>query len=110
LLGRRLRQLRSHADLTQEQAARRARVEPKYYGSVERGERNVSLDTLERLARAFGREPYELLVPVGKPAHVAPAIVSRRELEAMVRDLDDERLRLLQGVMECVAEYRPRGR
>lgn len=109
-LGRRLRQLRRLAGLTQEQVARRARVETKYYGSVERGERNISLATLERLARAYGREPFELLVPAGRAGQEGAGPVARRELERMLEQLDDERVQLLRGVMECVADYQPRSR
>jgi transcriptional regulator with XRE-family HTH domain len=32
-----------------------------YVGSVERGERNISIDNIERLAKALGIEPADLL-------------------------------------------------
>lgn len=103
LLGRRLCQLRRLAGVTQAEVATRAGVETKYYGSVERGERNVSLETLERLARAFEREPYELIVPIGARPNV-PETVSRRELETLIRGLSESRLRLIAAIMASVAE------
>lgn len=40
--------------LSQEDFAHRAGVHRTYVGSVERGERNVSIDTIERFAKALG--------------------------------------------------------
>lgn len=57
--GERLRQLRKAAGLTQEELAHRAGMDYKYLGSVERGERNLTIDNIERIVRALGVEPYE---------------------------------------------------
>lgn len=52
-----LRLLRARHDLTQESAAEMAGFEYKHFQKIESGRRpNVRLDTLERLARAFGLE------------------------------------------------------
>ena len=59
-VGSRIRQLRKASGLTQEQLARRAGMDYKYLGSVERGERNVTLENLERIVKALGVEPYDL--------------------------------------------------
>jgi transcriptional regulator with XRE-family HTH domain len=59
-VGARIRQLRKAAGLTQERLARKAAMDYKYLGSVERGERNVTLENLERIVKALGVEPYEL--------------------------------------------------
>ena len=52
-LGQRIRELRLKAGLTQEQLAERADLHPTYLGGVERGERNLSLKNLDKLARAL---------------------------------------------------------
>jgi transcriptional regulator with XRE-family HTH domain len=52
-LGQRLKQLRKAAKLTQEELAAKAGMVYKYLGSVERGERNITLRNLVRLARAL---------------------------------------------------------
>ena len=41
--------------------AERAGLHRNYVGAVERGEQNVGIDTLERLAGAFKMDPWELL-------------------------------------------------
>ncbi|MBI2899145.1 MAG: helix-turn-helix transcriptional regulator [Planctomycetes bacterium] len=58
-LGRRLQQLRKASGLTQEKLAALAGIDPKYMGSIERGEKSVSLEVLERLICALKIEPYE---------------------------------------------------
>lgn len=61
-LGRRIRQLRHAAGFTQEELARRAGVDWKHLGTIERGEQNASLDLIERLIRILKIEPWELFV------------------------------------------------
>ena len=50
--------------LTQEEFAERAGMSYKYYQAVEAGRKaELRLSTLDRLARAYGLEAYELLAP-----------------------------------------------
>jgi len=53
-LGDRLRELRHDKLMTLEQVAELAGLHPNYLGSVERGERNVSLFNIWRIASALG--------------------------------------------------------
>jgi len=52
-LGRSIRLQRKRVGLTQEQLALVAGVDRSYYGSVERGERNITVIVLCRLAMAL---------------------------------------------------------
>jgi len=61
VFARNLRGLRETAGLSQEELAARANLHRTYVGSVERGERNISLRNVERLARALGVEATRLL-------------------------------------------------
>ena len=54
VLGERLRSLRKEAGLTQEELAERAELSFKYYAEVERGLRNPSLRSMEKIANALG--------------------------------------------------------
>jgi transcriptional regulator with XRE-family HTH domain len=56
-----LRREREIRGLSQEKLAELANLHRTYVGSVERGERNISIDNLERLARALKVELAELL-------------------------------------------------
>lgn len=51
--GARVRELRLAARLSQEELAHRAGLDRSYVGQVERGERNVSLDNVHRVADAL---------------------------------------------------------
>lgn len=61
LLGTRLRELRVERNLSQERLALAANLDRTYVGGVERGERNVSLVNICRLADALGIHPTDLL-------------------------------------------------
>lgn len=51
--GRRVRELREARHLSQEELAFRAGLHRTYVSSLERGERNVALLNIERLAKAL---------------------------------------------------------
>ena len=61
LFGKRVRQLRLGLGLSQEKLAEIAELHRNYVGGVERGERNVSLINIVKLARGLNAEPAELL-------------------------------------------------
>ena len=59
--GARVRAERERLDVSQEELADRAGMHRTYLGGVERGERNIGLLNLLRIARALGIEPSALL-------------------------------------------------
>ena len=61
LFGRRVRQLRKEKGVSQEAFAHEVKIDRSYFGSIERGERNVSLDNICLIARGLGVPPAELL-------------------------------------------------
>ena len=60
LVGRRIKELREAKGLTQEDMTRFG-FEYKYYQRIEYGEKNVTLKTLRKVAKALGVSPLELL-------------------------------------------------
>lgn len=58
--GRALRRRREALGISQEELAHRAGLHRTYVGDVERGERNVSLLNIVKLASALGTAPSEL--------------------------------------------------
>lgn len=63
-LGRNLRTYREAKGISQEDFAHDLGFHRTYMGSIERGERNLSLRSVERLTQQLGINPIELLKPV----------------------------------------------
>ncbi len=61
VVGRNIRRLRQERGLSQEDLADEIGVHRTYMGGVERGERNLTLRSLERLAERLGVSPLSLL-------------------------------------------------
>ena len=62
--GQQVRVLRHKAGLTQEALAEQAGLHWTYVGQIERGERNLTLKNILRLAIGLGVRPGELVDPV----------------------------------------------
>lgn len=79
-LGQAVRALRSAAGFSQESFAAHIKVHRTFMGSIERGNTNVSLETLERLATGLDMSIWELMriVETGAAADAAPAAGSRK--------------------------------
>ncbi|WP_313631849.1 helix-turn-helix domain-containing protein [Massilia timonae] len=63
VFGVTLRRAREELGLSQELLAEKAGLHRTYIGQVERGERNISVDSMERLADAVGLQLWEMLQP-----------------------------------------------
>lgn len=61
-VGRNVRRVRRSRGVSQETLATQVSLHRTYVGAVERGERNLTLQTVERLAEQLGVHPLELLV------------------------------------------------
>lgn len=70
-LGRNLRALRVSRGLTQEKLAEQLDVTPRYLAGIERGERNLTLDSIDALAEALRVDNVALLT-IGVDAPTTP--------------------------------------
>ncbi|WFR63778.1 helix-turn-helix domain-containing protein [Paenibacillus amylolyticus] len=59
-VGERIRAIRKAKGLTQQQLAELSGLDDAYVGSVERGERNFSIDTLEKILTGLNVPSYSL--------------------------------------------------
>lgn len=65
VVGQNLRLYRSHRNLSQEAFAQVLGVHRTYMGGIERGERNLTLQSVEVIAERLGVDPMDLLtVPI----------------------------------------------
>ena len=82
-LGQRIRQLRNARGWTQQELADRAELDYKYLGAIERGERNVTVDNIEKVAAGFDLEVHQLFLF----SSAGEALPDQRMTEAKIRDL-----------------------
>lgn len=62
VVGRNLRKRRKDLGMSQEKFADYLNFHRTYVGALERGERNLSLKSLEQLAALLDMDPFDLLV------------------------------------------------
>lgn len=65
ILAHNVRTIRQEVGLSQEELGYRAGLHRTYISSVERAERNVSIENIFAIAKALGVEPGELMKAVG---------------------------------------------
>jgi len=61
LFGEGLRDLRSNAGFSQEELAEKAGIDRSYLGAIERGEHNLALINIVKIADALNLHPHQLL-------------------------------------------------
>lgn len=59
--GEKVRQLRKEKGISQEELSFRADLHRTYIGMIERAEKNITLVNIEKIAKALGVHPSELL-------------------------------------------------
>jgi transcriptional regulator with XRE-family HTH domain len=62
LFGERVREIRKARKMTQTELAGRLDLDYRYVGAVERGEVNLTIETIEKIAFGFNVEPYQLFL------------------------------------------------
>lgn len=70
--GKRVREVRLSVDLSQEELAHRSGLDRSYVGQVERGERNLTLENIYRLAEGLGVPAARLVVELNELLDLAP--------------------------------------
>jgi transcriptional regulator with XRE-family HTH domain len=100
-VGNRIRDIRKAKGLTQQQLAEQSNLDDAYIGAVERGERNFSIDTLEKIVNALEIQSMELF-PV---KHSLSAVTIARqkakdEFAAMIDNLSKERIEAILRINE----------
>lgn len=101
MLGSRVRALRTARGMTQEELGEKASINYKYLGSIERGERNPSLENLARIAEGLGVKLRDLFVL----EHEVPTL---RKLRAHVAEAlataDEKKLRQAARLLDALLE------
>jgi transcriptional regulator with XRE-family HTH domain len=62
IVGNNIKKYRKNLNISQEELAEKAGLHRTYIGGIERGERNITLDSLQVIAAALNVSPVELIV------------------------------------------------
>ena len=63
ILGENVRGFRKQQGLTQASLGQKSGIHRDFIAGIERGERNITIETLKRVATALGIQPFVLLIP-----------------------------------------------
>lgn len=99
----RLRELRKARRLSQQKLAEKAGLSYQYLGNLERSEASATLDSLERLIKALGCTPGELLA--------SDEVLGMREVHELLEDVPERaRVHLLSAMRHVILAVREAGR
>ena len=103
-IGNRIRELRKAQGLTQEELGERANLHNTYIGGIERGERNLSLDSIEKIANGFNIEVKELFTfsPTTLPSQYE-IIIS--EIIELIKKGDNKTIEIISQALKEVLEW-----
>lgn len=104
--GRRIRSLRLERGMSQEELALNAGITPAYLGMVERGEKNPTLVTIEKLCGAIGITLEECFFQEQKP--LKPDLISRQIL-SVLDTMDPQEKSIVLQVIEQLLQMRELG-
>jgi transcriptional regulator with XRE-family HTH domain len=99
-LGGRIKEFRKLRKLSQEQLAEEVNIDPKHLSRIEVGRGFPSLDTLENLAKALNVELKDFFEFVHNTQNKKGL---KETLNSLLRDADEERLKLLVRIVRAVA-------
>jgi transcriptional regulator with XRE-family HTH domain len=90
IVGERIRYFRKNRGLTQEQLGEKVGLPQSYVGAIERGEKNLSLETLERIIKALQLGPAEVFIPIKNKEHLKKdKLIDLISLRLQERDLNE---------------------
>lgn len=96
LLGSNIRNSRKQRGLTQEDVADKASINASYYGRIERGEINLTIETLQAITHAMNIPIPELFTPELDTASVRKL---QKEVGLLASKLDSNRLRIVRDLI-----------
>lgn len=103
--GRRIRQLRKARDWTQEILATRAGMEYKYLGAIERGEKNLTIDNIEKIAAGLGVEAHQLFLFSTEGLKLEDKMVDDK-IEDIFKLCDKETKQILLVIIQALVHLR----
>ena len=97
-LGKRIKELRKQSNLTQDSLAEKAGLSGKHIGEIERGEVNVTAQSLEKVATALDIELPELM----RCDHEGDVENLRENLIRHIQNCPAEKVKLLHKLINAL--------
>jgi transcriptional regulator with XRE-family HTH domain len=115
LVGEKLRTVRLHHKLSQQQVAEKTGFSDSYISDVERGQRNISLETLEKFILALQISPNDLFnfqdINVDNGVQEKRLLLEIHKSQLMAREVSEVKyvIRSAQDFMKTVDELKDQG-
>jgi transcriptional regulator with XRE-family HTH domain len=90
-VGGKIQKIREEKGITQDQLGERAGINAKYVSAIERGQKNLTILTLEKIAKGLDVELFELLI---LPVELEPKQQAAKAIESIVKHADVKMLNL----------------
>lgn len=104
VFGERLRIYRKRTGLSQEKFAEKCDLNETYIGDIERGAKNPSLATLEKLSVGLQIPLSQLLDKIGTP-FLEEDLVLPAELYAIMLELDTDKQKKLFQIVQAILDF-----
>ena len=102
-IGGRIKELRKQQGLTQEDLADKAGLNPNYLGRIERGEINVTIETLSKIAVSLSKS-LALLLPAELPT-TKKGEDPRQRLKKFLGSKSQEKLSLFADIISAIENH-----
>jgi transcriptional regulator with XRE-family HTH domain len=99
LLGKRIRELRKQKGLSQEELGWKSELHFTYIGGVERGEKNCSIITLEKIAKGLEININDLF---DTPSHKIDINKLKKEINNKINSLSPQSLLALREMLKLI--------
>lgn len=96
-IGKKIQRAREKRGITQEQLEEKTGINAKYISAVESGQKNVTIKTLDKLAKGLEIELYEIFL---FQYEVQSEKAVRKALDSLLKDADVETLKLCLDFLE----------
>lgn len=105
VIGNRIKNLRNERGWSQEEFAHKANLSQSYFGALERGEKSASIETLEKIAVAFGitfEELFRYIQPSSEDVDNSTLSLLMNRLNALSVEEQKTMLNLFDSLFELM--------
>ncbi len=99
-VGIQIKNLRKNRKLTQEQLGELVQLPQSYIGGIERGEKNISMETLERIIDALQVKPGDLFAGYSSASYENSKLMD--SIHVLLKPRSDDELRLIKKLVLAV--------